>query len=45
MRGRHIDAYSMYKRGTKEHGFDAYDKEQGPGILRFTFFFIRLILL
>nr|KJB70452.1 hypothetical protein B456_011G074000 [Gossypium raimondii] len=30
MRGRHLDAYSMYKRGTREHGFDAFDKEQGP---------------
>ncbi|GMI93798.1 SUPPRESSOR OF G PROTEIN BETA1 [Hibiscus trionum] len=28
MRGRH-DAYSMYKRGTRDHAFDAYDKEQG----------------
>ncbi|TYJ14020.1 hypothetical protein E1A91_A10G090200v1 [Gossypium mustelinum] len=30
MRGRHLDANSMYKRGTREHGFDALDKEQGP---------------
>ncbi|XP_038999821.1 probable plastidic glucose transporter 3 isoform X2 [Hibiscus syriacus] len=27
MRGRH-DAYSMYKRGIRDHSFDAYDKEQ-----------------
>ncbi|PPS12884.1 hypothetical protein GOBAR_AA07763 [Gossypium barbadense] len=30
MRGRQLDANSMYKRGTREHGFDALDKEQGP---------------
>ncbi|KAK8595006.1 hypothetical protein V6N13_015915 [Hibiscus sabdariffa] len=29
MRGRH-DASSMYKRGTRDHAFDAYDKEQEP---------------
>lgn len=28
MRGRHADAYSMYKRGTRDY-INAYDKEQG----------------
>ncbi|KAA3457213.1 putative plastidic glucose transporter 3 isoform X1 [Gossypium australe] len=30
MRGRHADAYSMYKRGTRDY-INAYDKEQGSG--------------
>ncbi|XVF26779.1 hypothetical protein REPUB_Repub14bG0047900 [Reevesia pubescens] len=29
MRGRHVDAYSMYKRGTRDYIINAYDKEQG----------------
>ncbi|OMO66672.1 Sugar/inositol transporter [Corchorus olitorius] len=28
MRGRHLDAYSMYKRGSRDY-INAYDKEQG----------------
>ncbi|XVF24964.1 hypothetical protein REPUB_Repub13aG0172700 [Reevesia pubescens] len=28
MRGRHVDAYSMYKRGTRDHIINAYDREQ-----------------
>ncbi|XP_022777174.1 probable plastidic glucose transporter 3 isoform X2 [Durio zibethinus] len=28
MRGRHVDAYTMYKRGTRDYIISAYDKEQ-----------------
>ncbi|WRX28004.1 Major facilitator [Theobroma cacao] len=32
MRGRHLDAYSMYKRGSKDY-INAHDKEQGSARL------------
>ena len=44
MRGRH-DAYSMYKRGTRDYIINAYDKEQGSGILHFTSFFTIITLM
>ncbi|XVE88877.1 hypothetical protein DITRI_Ditri19aG0103900 [Diplodiscus trichospermus] len=32
MRGRHVDAHSMYKRGIRDYIINAYDKEQGSSV-------------